>query len=206
MTKKAKIVMFLVCAVAVACILGGLRGRRSRQRTFEGTATFVDDLVSDRVGAQDVLSVTFIQRKPGVDTVADVHAVTSRTAIAEIISELISALRKDVYRGHIYKNHPASLPPPIGVRVAMKDGSEYQSYILFGHNWDGESYYYAVLRTWPRIRANADFEEASRYWLHDHSIQYESRELVTFMEVFSPFLPDDLEAKRRPKEMQNAAP
>ncbi|MBU4460312.1 MAG: hypothetical protein KJ579_07080 [Verrucomicrobia bacterium] len=190
--KKLKIVIAVIGAVGV--LLGLLIPLAALRSSADHTNTLVEDLAQDRVSAKDVEAIRFLKERPGFGVGPEIHSVTSRTEIAELMRDFASTLPEDAYRGHRPRNHPGTLIPKQMMDILMSDGSRYELHGYVHHNWDGGDYFYATINTWPRIQPADDSKVSLKRFLFGNgmSSHYESRQFATFIGRHSPYAPDEL--------------
>jgi hypothetical protein len=198
--KKRKIVIAAIGAVGV--LLGLLIPLAALRSSADRASTLVEDLVQGRVSAKDVQAIRFLKERPGFGVGPEIHSVTSRTEIAELMTDLASTLPEDAFRGHRPRNHPATLIPKQIMDILLNDGFRYELYGYVHRNWDGGDYFFVTVNTWPRIQpaTNAKITLKRLLFGNGMSTHYESRQFADFIREHSPFAPDELKDNGGPNK------
>lgn len=189
-------VVFGVVGILLSILLPRLASLSSNNRP----ATLVEDLANDIIAAKDVAVIKFMRERPGFGVGPEIHAVTSRSRITEMMSDLTTRLETDVYRGHRYRNHPGCLSPKQMAEILMVDGSMYTFYGYIRIDRDG---YYASIKFTSRIQPVDDTGEKFWRWFWGSGCsitEYESREMVKFLRKYNPFVPENLKRATSPKK------
>ncbi len=204
--KKQKIVLAAIGIFSV--LLGLLIPLAALRSSADHASTLIEDLAQDRLSANDVLAIRFLKERPGFGVGPEIHSVTSRTDIAELMADLASTLPGDAFRGHRSRNHPTTLIPKQMMDILLSDGSRYELYGYVRRNWEGGDYFYVTINTWPPIQPAAGTKITLKRFLFGNgmSIQYESRQFADFIRDHSPFAPDELKDNGGPNQLIYGTP